>query len=262
MKRKSFTLIELLVVIAIIAVLAAMLLPALNTAREKSRSINCMANMKTMGIGFHSYAFDYNDYIAYPLPPAVTTLQEDLWDGGSGVYSNNRTWAAHIGVYFVSGYRDPTASPTLHKPLSNWRTFYCTSDPGGQTFEHASYLRPRLSYLLPVALARATAGYGSKMNSPEYKNPSAIINLFEKNENYTNTRKSFVGQGGGGGLMSYALWDGGLPTAAPNAIWESLRHNGQTNVLFLDGRAGAVLRARFYASRIKYHERSNLELKK
>ncbi|MBO5308255.1 MAG: prepilin-type N-terminal cleavage/methylation domain-containing protein [Lentisphaeria bacterium] len=88
MKQKHFTLIELLVVIAIIAILAAMLLPALNKARAKAQAIACTNNMKSLGNANVFYASDFNSF----------DVRHSSNDSGSAPWIRNKAFLGYLGI--------------------------------------------------------------------------------------------------------------------------------------------------------------------
>ncbi len=80
-RRDSFTLIELLVVVAIIAILAALLLPALTNVRNLSKQTQCMNNYKQIGSALIMYVNDYDDYLPGPSIALPKLPSKPLWDG-------------------------------------------------------------------------------------------------------------------------------------------------------------------------------------
>ncbi len=133
MKKREFTLIELLVVIAIIAILAAMLLPALNSARKKAQAISCLGNLKSTGALFYTYANDYRSYF-----PATKQ--------GTRMWAQTLYYAGTIKIDIDKGRNKsmnimvcPSANPYYYSDQSYTYAIRSMTGPGASIIDGQAY---------------------------------------------------------------------------------------------------------------------------
>jgi prepilin-type N-terminal cleavage/methylation domain-containing protein/prepilin-type processing-associated H-X9-DG protein len=127
-KRKAFTLVELLVVVGIIALLVAILLPALNKARQTATAVQCQSNLRQIGIAFFNYATENHDYI----PPHGYAFQ--FLDGTRGA-----TFYHHLGKGGYLAQMQTFKGPLFNIPSTRFNVTRCPAETGSSFFGMSGY---------------------------------------------------------------------------------------------------------------------------
>ncbi len=202
MKRTFFTLIELLVVIAIIAILAAILLPALNQARARARTTACQTNMKQLGAGLGLYVADYNGY--YPI------TEQDKSNRGRFLLDR---LAVYLATPYYAGGVPYSLNTVTGKAVSS--IFYCPANAETQDVRKnygANYYIVGNQWTAPVLMK------ASKVRQ------TAKVFLEAESNNHT---------------FEYNTYSQAVTNLGNTLQWH-FRHNGRLNMLYCDGHVGSV----------------------
>jgi prepilin-type N-terminal cleavage/methylation domain-containing protein len=208
-RRRAFTLVELLVVIAIIGVLVALLLPAIQAAREAARRTSCASNMRQLGLAMQNYHDTYQKFPIGTTNPdgAVTTVVNNHWTWPSRILPYIEQTGLYQQLNVGSGNVPAVTAGTQLAELIKTpiKTFMCPSDPGNPK-QYNNFLSgyPKLNYVAgkPMVMWRS------------FEQDSGLANRSTRMVDVTDgtTNTFFVGERAVANLNNFISMGGIWPT--------------------------------------------------